>query len=171
MRPGRAMRRSHDPSAFLSARSSPFTPAAPLLQSPCKSTSANNAGYRSNKKAKLTRDCSAVTNAALYGGIITSLSRAAPNIRWSVLLAAVPFWPLPKHRNTAATPAISMTGSERTTRMDDSFFQSLLAYKSAMAQAKVLLQRGIITQREYGHFDTMMAHKYGLSSGSIFREK
>ena len=165
------MRRSHDPSAFPSAQLNPFTLAAPRQRPPYQNTSVNNAGYRSSKKAKLTRDCSAVTNAALYGGIITSLSRAAPGIRWSVLLVAAPFWPLPKHRNTAATPAISMTGSERTTRMDDSFFQSLLAYKSAMAQAKVLLQRGIITQREYGHFDTMMAHKYGLSSGSIFREK
>jgi len=55
--------------------------------------------------------------------------------------------------------------------VDKDFFHSLLAYKSAIAQAKVLLRRGIITRREFGHFDTMLARKYGLSSGTIFREK
>lgn len=55
--------------------------------------------------------------------------------------------------------------------VDKDFFRSLLAYKSAMAQAKVLLRRGVITRREFGHFDTMCLRKYGLSLGSIFREK
>lgn len=55
--------------------------------------------------------------------------------------------------------------------MDKDFFRSLLAYKSIMAQAKVLLDRGIITKREYGHFDTMFTKKYGLSLDSIFRER
>ena len=55
--------------------------------------------------------------------------------------------------------------------MDKEFFRSLLAYKSIMAQAKVLLDRGVITKREYGHFDTMFTKKYGLSLDSIFRER
>ena len=54
--------------------------------------------------------------------------------------------------------------------VDKDLFRSLLAYKSIMAQAKVLLDRGIITKREYVHFDTMFTKKYGLSLGSIFRE-
>ncbi len=41
--------------------------------------------------------------------------------------------------------------------MDEDLFKSLLAYKSIMAQAKVLLRRGIITRREYTHFDTIHA--------------
>ena len=56
-------------------------------------------------------------------------------------------------------------------RVDEALFQSLLSYKSAIAQAKVLLRRGVITRREFGHFDTMCLRKYGLSSGSIYREK
>ena len=54
--------------------------------------------------------------------------------------------------------------------MDKDLFRSLLAYKSIMAQAKVLLRRGVITRKEYVHFDTMFTKKYGLSLDSIFRE-
>ena len=55
--------------------------------------------------------------------------------------------------------------------MNKDLFESLLAYKRILAQAKVLLRRGIITKREYAHFDTMFTKKYGLSLDSIFREK
>lgn len=55
--------------------------------------------------------------------------------------------------------------------MNEDLFRSLLAYKSIMAQMKVLLRRGIITKREYTHFDTMFTKKYGLSLDSIFRER
>ena len=55
--------------------------------------------------------------------------------------------------------------------MDKDLFRSLLAYKSIMAQAKVLLDRGVITKREYGHFDTIFLKKYNLSLDSIFRER
>ena len=54
--------------------------------------------------------------------------------------------------------------------VDKDLFRSLLAYKSIMAQTKVLHRRGVITKREYTHFDTMFTKKYGLSFGSIFRE-
>ena len=43
--------------------------------------------------------------------------------------------------------------------VDKDLFRSLLAYKSIMAQTKVLLRRGIITKREYSHFDTMFTKK------------
>ena len=55
--------------------------------------------------------------------------------------------------------------------MREDMFRSVLGYLSAMAQAKALLHQGIITQREYTHFDTMFTKKYGLSLDSIFREK
>ena len=60
---------------------------------------------------------------------------------------------------------------ERVSTVDKDLFRSLLAYKSIMAQMKILLDRGIITKREYGHFDTMFTKKYGLSLDSIFRER
>ena len=37
--------------------------------------------------------------------------------------------------------------------MREDMFRSVLGYLSAMAQAKALLHQGIITQREYTHFD------------------
>lgn len=54
--------------------------------------------------------------------------------------------------------------------MDSRVFDSLLGYKSAMAQAGLMLSRGIITADEYVTIDTIMAQKYGLSSCSVFRE-
>ena len=54
--------------------------------------------------------------------------------------------------------------------MNEDFFAGVLGYKSAMAQAGVMLSKGIITAEEYAIIDTMMAEKYGLSSYSVFRE-
>ena len=42
-------------------------------------------------------------------------------------------------------------------------------YISAMAQAKVLLNKGIISKKEYADFDTIMTNKYGISLCSLFR--
>lgn len=64
-----------------------------------------------------------------------------------------------------------MLHARRVGNVNKDLFASLLAYKSIMSQAKVLLDRGVITKREYGHFDTMFTKKYGLSLDSIFRER
>ncbi len=63
-----------------------------------------------------------------------------------------------------------MTGLQKK-QMDKDLFRSVLAYKSTMAQAKMLLRRGVITRKEYLHFDTMFTKKYGLSLDGIFRER
>ncbi len=55
--------------------------------------------------------------------------------------------------------------------MNEDLFRSLLAYKTTMAQAKELMRRGILTQREYARFEKVFAQKYGLTKKSIFREK
>lgn len=47
--------------------------------------------------------------------------------------------------------------------MNKDLFRSLLAYKTTMAQAKELMRRGILTQREYARFEKVFARKYGLS--------
>ena len=54
--------------------------------------------------------------------------------------------------------------------MSEELFAGILAYKSAMAQARLMLSKGLITKDEYAIIDTMMAEKYGLSSCSLFRE-
>ncbi len=47
---------------------------------------------------------------------------------------------------------------------------NILAYCSAMAQARRMLSLRLITKEEYGRIDTMMLHKYGLSLCSLFRD-
>ena len=54
--------------------------------------------------------------------------------------------------------------------MSEECFAGILGYKSAMAQAGLMLSKGIITAEEYAIIDTMMAGKYGLCSCSLFRE-
>ena len=47
--------------------------------------------------------------------------------------------------------------------------QRVIAYQIAMSVARSMLSQGIITEEEYRKIDTIMAEKYGLSSGTIFR--
>ena len=54
--------------------------------------------------------------------------------------------------------------------MNEDFFAGVLGYKSAMAQAVVMLSKWIITAEEYAIIYTMMAEKYSLCSCSLFRE-
>ena len=74
-------------------------------------------------------------------------------------------------KNRSIAHALVSKSREKVIAVDKDFFRSLLAYKSVMAQARVLLRRGIITRKEYVHFDTMFTKKYGLSLDSIFRER
>ncbi|MCE5342801.1 MAG: hypothetical protein LLF96_04325 [Eubacteriales bacterium] len=46
----------------------------------------------------------------------------------------------------------------------------IIAYCSAMAQARRMLSLRLITKEEYGKIDTMMLNKYGLCLGSLFRD-
>ena len=54
--------------------------------------------------------------------------------------------------------------------MNKEYFDAVCSYKSAMAQARLMLLKGILTESEYAIIDTVMAEKYGLSSCSLFRE-
>ena len=47
--------------------------------------------------------------------------------------------------------------------------ERVAAYRLAMSIAKTMLQRGIISDKEYGVIDRLMAEKYGISLSSIFR--
>ncbi len=53
--------------------------------------------------------------------------------------------------------------------MNKEYFDRICGYKSAMAQALLMLSKGILTKSEYLEIDTIMAEKYGLSSCSIYR--
>jgi len=51
----------------------------------------------------------------------------------------------------------------------EEMFQRISAYRAAMSLARSMLHQGIISQEEYNRIDTIMAKKYGISLGSIFR--
>jgi hypothetical protein len=73
--------------------------------------------------------------------------------------------------NTALTPVTLQHASAKVVAaMNKEYFNSVCGYKSAVAQARLMLLKGIITESEYAIIDTMMAEKYGISSCSLFRE-
>lgn len=49
------------------------------------------------------------------------------------------------------------------------FEQRQMAYQAAMALARRMLSKGLISEEEYAEIDTIIAKKYGISSCSIFR--
>ena len=76
-----------------------------------------------------------------------------------------------KTENIVLTTVTLRHGSVKgVTAMNKEYFDSVCGYKSAMAQARLMLLKGILTESEYAIIDTMMAEKYGLSSYSVFRE-
>ena len=54
--------------------------------------------------------------------------------------------------------------------MDNNYFQALMSYKASMAQAKILLSKGLITTEEYSVIETKMCGIFGINSDSLFRE-
>ena len=68
--------------------------------------------------------------------------------------------------NTAPRNAIGKGVCE----MDSNTFQALLDYKSAMAQARLMLSKGLISAEEYGIIETKMCCIYGINFDSLFRE-
>ena len=54
--------------------------------------------------------------------------------------------------------------------MDCNDFQALMGYKSAMAQARLMLSKGMITAAEYGIIKTKMCEIFGINFDSLYRE-
>lgn len=76
-----------------------------------------------------------------------------------------------KIENIALTTATLRHGSVKgVMAMNKEYFDRICGYKSAMAQARLMLLRGVISEGEYAEIDTMMAKKYGISWCSLFRE-
>jgi len=49
-------------------------------------------------------------------------------------------------------------------------FQKVQAYQSAMTQAQIMLENGIIGKDDIVSIEHKLAEKYGLKIGSIYRE-
>ena len=58
--------------------------------------------------------------------------------------------------------------AERRLTMSD-YDKRLFAYQTAMALARSMRSKGLISAKEYAKIDTIIAEKYGISSCSIFR--
>jgi uncharacterized protein YqgQ len=71
------------------------------------------------------------------------------------------------NNNIAAVPATRMPEGRRHTMPD--FEQRQMAYQAAMALARRMLSKGLISEEEYAEIDTIIAKKYRISSCSIFR--
>ena len=54
--------------------------------------------------------------------------------------------------------------------MNSETFKALMGYKSAMAQARLMLSKGLISAEEYGIIETKMCGIFGINSDSLFRE-
>ena len=54
--------------------------------------------------------------------------------------------------------------------MNGETFQSLLGYKSAMAQARLMLSKDMITADEYSIIETKMSEIFGINFDSLYRE-
>lgn len=57
----------------------------------------------------------------------------------------------------------------RASCMHLSLRKRLFAYQMAMAIARSMRSKGLISAKEYDKIDTIIAEKYGISSCSIFR--
>ena len=54
--------------------------------------------------------------------------------------------------------------------MDNEYFQALMGYKTAMAQAKIMLAKGLISAEKYSVIETKMCGMFGINSDSLYRE-
>ena len=68
---------------------------------------------------------------------------------------------------SAPVTAICNFAGRRPTMSD--YDKRLFAYQIAMALARSMRSKGLISVKEYAKIDTIIAEKYGISSCSIFR--
>jgi len=71
-------------------------------------------------------------------------------------------------RSTAPMLAISQTASSQVNIVTE--FERILAYQSAMAQARTMMKRGLISEAGLLKIEESMAEKYGLAYGDIHRD-
>ena len=64
--------------------------------------------------------------------------------------------------------AISQTASSQVNIVTE--FERILAYQSAMAQARTMMKRGLISEAGLLKIEESMAEKYGLAYGDIHRD-
>ena len=71
-------------------------------------------------------------------------------------------------RSIAPTLVISQTVSGQVSVVSE--FERILAYQSAMAQARAMMKTGIIEEEELIKIETLMAKKYGFDFRDLLRD-
>lgn len=67
----------------------------------------------------------------------------------------------------AATAAMSRLASEVVSRLTEIQFQAEKRYQVALAMAKALLEKGLLTQEEYAVIDTILLDKFQPALGTL----
>ena len=73
-----------------------------------------------------------------------------------------------KQDGSIAPGTVMPLPERRWTAMDEQQARQLLQYRMAMSMARELVNRGIISEEEYGIIDTIMTKKHLESSCTIF---
>ena len=73
--------------------------------------------------------------------------------------------------NTAPVSVLPTPDGKAAVLMDADFMERIAAYRTSMSLAESMLAGGIITAKDYGKIDRIIANKYGLSLGSIWCRK
>jgi len=69
-----------------------------------------------------------------------------------------------------ANSALWLVTEIEVKQMPLEFYDALTKYKSAMAQARIMLSKGLITAEEYAIIDTNMCKRYGVDLDSLYRD-
>ena len=122
-----------------------------------------------NRHRTSEKRCIAPTPAEWHGGTHTRkgfnakrTTRSLVNVADNSLKATVI-----RTANSVPAPVI-YSFTERSLQMGE-YDKRLIAYQTAMALARSMRSKGIISAKEYAKIDTIIAEKYGISSCSIFR--
>lgn len=79
-----------------------------------------------------------------------------------------------KYLQTTAVPTANIAPKSVITKgscmMDRNTFHALTGYKSAMAQARLMRCKGLITDAEYSIIETKMCGIFGINFGSLYRD-
>ena len=64
---------------------------------------------------------------------------------------------------------VSIKHVVRGARLMSEMQERIAAYRRVMAMVRSMVLQGVVSEKEYGKIDTIMAKKFGLSSSTIFR--
>ena len=110
----------------------------------------------------------ALTSADRRGGTRTALKEPVQKLYRTPVLRAERCL-LTTAEQTENTAPRRVTGKGVLT-MDNNAFQALMGYKSAMAQARLMRSKGLITAEEFAIIETKMCELFGINFDSLFRE-